>query len=65
MTEVHGEHWLSCDRGFRSEHGCRVRSSDGALIRDLRTSYQLAGPDPWRIVSYVNHDVVTDRPVVD
>lgn len=42
-----------------------VRSSDGALVRDLRTSYQFAGPNPWRIVSYVNHDVVADPPAVD
>lgn len=33
-----------------------VRSATGDLIRDFRTSYQLAGPDPWRILSYVNHD---------
>jgi hypothetical protein len=35
-----------------------VRGVGGALIRDFRTSYQLVGPDPWQIVSYVNHDFV-------
>lgn len=35
-----------------------VRSAAGVLIRDFRTTYQLLGPDPWRIVSYVNHDTV-------
>jgi len=35
-----------------------VRSLSGDLIRDFRTSYQLVGPEPWRIVSYVNHDTV-------
>jgi hypothetical protein len=35
-----------------------VRSATGDLIRDFRTSYQLVGPEPWRIVSYVNHDTV-------
>jgi ketosteroid isomerase-like protein len=34
-----------------------VRSAGGEMIRDFRTSYQLAGR-PSRIVSYVNHDVV-------
>ena len=41
-----------------------VRSIGGELIRDLWTSYQFAGPNPWRIVSYVNHDVVADPPAV-
>lgn len=35
-----------------------VRSATGTTIRDFRTSYQLVGR-PSRIVSYVNHDVVT------
>ncbi len=35
-----------------------VRAADGTLIRDFRSSYQFVGPDPWRIVSYVNHDTV-------
>ena len=40
-----------------------VRSATGELLRDFRTSYQLVGPDPWRILSYVNHDTVRpDRP---
>ncbi|MEK6721370.1 MAG: hypothetical protein AABZ33_11980 [Chloroflexota bacterium] len=39
-----------------------VRSAAGALIRDFRTSYQLVGPDLWRIVSYVNHDTVRPDP---
>ncbi len=36
----------------------RVRSAEGALIRDFRTSYQLVGPQPWRILGYVNHDAL-------
>jgi len=36
-----------------------VRAPDGTLVRDLRTSYQLVAADPWRILSYVNHDRVT------
>lgn len=36
----------------------QVRSVEGAMIRDFRTTYQLVGPDPWRIVAYVNHDFV-------
>jgi len=35
------------------------RAADGTMIRDFRTSYQLVAADPWRILSYVNHDVVT------
>lgn len=35
-----------------------VRAADGAMIRDLRTSYQLVAADPWRILGYVNHDTV-------
>lgn len=35
-----------------------VRGADGGLVRDFRTSYELVGPEPWRIVSYVNHDTV-------
>jgi len=35
-----------------------VRAADGGLIRDFRTSYQLVGRQPWRILSYVNHDTV-------
>jgi hypothetical protein len=38
-----------------------VRSAEGVLVRDFRTSYQVVGPEPWRIVSYVNHDTV--RPI--
>ena len=37
-----------------------VRAPDGALIRDFRTSYQLVAADPWRILSYVNHDRVRE-----
>ena len=33
-----------------------VRAADGAAVRDFRTSYQLVGPQPWRILGYVNHD---------
>lgn len=33
-----------------------VRAPDGTTIRDFQTSYQLIVADPWRIVSYVNHD---------
>ncbi|WP_346927004.1 DUF4440 domain-containing protein [uncultured Arthrobacter sp.] len=36
----------------------RVRAADGSVVRDFRTSYQLVGPDPWRIFAYVNHDTV-------
>ena len=39
-----------------------VRSASGELVRDFRTSYQFAGPEPWRIVSYVNHDTVKAQP---
>jgi ketosteroid isomerase-like protein len=35
-----------------------VRSASGEMIRDFRTSYQLAGR-PSKIVSYVNHDIVS------
>ena len=35
-----------------------IRGPDHALIRELRTSYQIAGRDSWRILSYVNHDTV-------
>ena len=35
-----------------------VRSADGAVVRDFRTSYQMIGPDPWAIYAYVNHDTV-------
>jgi ketosteroid isomerase-like protein len=35
-----------------------VRSAAGDVIRDFQTSYQLIGPAPWRIASYVNHDTV-------
>lgn len=35
-----------------------VRSAEGAVVRDFRTSYQLLGPDPWTIHGYVNHDTV-------
>ncbi len=36
----------------------RVRTADGGVVRDFRTSYQLVGPDPWQIFGYVNHDAV-------
>jgi hypothetical protein len=36
----------------------RVRAGDGTLLRDFRTTYQFVGPDPWRVVTYVNHDEV-------
>ena len=36
-----------------------VRAADGTVLRDFRTSYQLLVADPWRILSYVNHDQVT------
>lgn len=48
-------------QGNRAQAGTvhwHVRSADGGMIRDFRTTYQLVGPDPWRIVSYVNHDLV-------
>jgi hypothetical protein len=35
-----------------------VRAVDGTMVRDFRTSYQLVIADPWRILSYVNHDHV-------
>lgn len=35
-----------------------VRSVDGTVVRDFRTSYQMLGPDPWTIHAYVNHDTV-------
>ena len=38
-----------------------IRSASGALVRELRTSYQLVGPDPWLIYAYVNHDAVRAR----
>lgn len=46
------------DRAQAATVHWHVRSADGAMIRDFRTTYQMVGPDPWRIVSYVNHDVV-------
>ena len=36
----------------------RVVAKDGTIARDFRTSYQLVAADPWRILSYVNHDQV-------
>jgi len=36
-----------------------VRVPDGTVVRDFQTSYQLVAADPWRILSYVNHDRVT------
>jgi len=36
-----------------------VRAPDASMIRDFRTSYQLVAADPWRFLSYVNHDRVT------
>lgn len=36
-----------------------VRAADGTVLRDFSTSYQLIVADPWRIISYVNHDRVT------
>lgn len=35
-----------------------IRSQTGDVLKDFRTSYQLVGPDPWRVLSYVNHDTV-------
>jgi len=35
-----------------------VKAATGKTLRQFRTTYQLVGPDPWRIVSYVNHDTV-------
>jgi ketosteroid isomerase-like protein len=28
----------------------------GSILRDFRTSYQLATASDWRIISYINHD---------
>jgi hypothetical protein len=50
------------DRAALATVRWRVRSAEGAVIRDFRTSYQLIGPDPWRIHAYVNHDTVRPRP---
>ncbi len=36
----------------------QVRAADGTVVRDFSTSYQLIVADPWRILSYVNHDRV-------
>ena len=36
----------------------QVVATDGRVVRDFRTSYQLVVADPWRILSYVNHDQV-------
>ena len=36
-----------------------VLAKDGSMVRDFHTSYQLIVTDPWRIISYVNHDQVT------
>ena len=36
-----------------------VRAADGSIVRDFHTSYQRIVADPWRIISYVNHDRVT------
>ena len=33
-----------------------IRTADGGVVRDFRTSYQLVRRDPWQILSYVNHD---------
>ena len=33
-----------------------IRTADGGVVRELRTSYQLVGRGPWQILSYVNHD---------
>ena len=38
-----------------------VGAADGTTVRDFRTSYQLLGPDPWRILGYVNHDTVRPK----
>lgn len=46
------------DRAQAATVHWQVRSLEGAMIRDFRTTYQMVGPDPWRIVSYVNHDFV-------
>lgn len=34
-----------------------IRTADGGVVRDFRTSYQLVGWGPWQILSYVNHDM--------
>lgn len=46
------------DRAQAATVHWHVRSAEGSTIRDFRTTYQMVGPDPWRIVSYVNHDFV-------
>lgn len=35
-----------------------VKAADGTILRDFSTSYQVIFADPWRILSYVNHDRV-------
>ncbi len=35
-----------------------LKAGTGKTLREFKTTYQLVGPDPWRIVSYVNHDTV-------
>lgn len=35
-----------------------LKAATGKTLREFKTTYQLVGPDPWRIVSYVNHDTV-------
>ena len=36
----------------------QVKAADGTILRDFSTSYQVIVADPWRILSYVNHDRV-------
>jgi ketosteroid isomerase-like protein len=38
-----------------------LRDAGGSALRDFRTSYQLATANDWRIISYVNHDVLQAR----
>ncbi|HET7676779.1 MAG TPA: hypothetical protein VFK38_02930 [Candidatus Limnocylindrales bacterium] len=38
-----------------------IRSATGQIVRDLHTTYQLTGPEPWLIHSYVNHDTSPTR----
>jgi Domain of unknown function (DUF4440) len=35
-----------------------LKAATGKTLREFKTTYQLVGPDPWLIVSYVNHDTV-------
>ena len=35
-----------------------LKAGTGKTLSEFRTTYQLVGPKPWRILSYVNHDTV-------